>query len=348
MKDEHWRAVHEALQPILTPADVLLAPRGGWAAFPCRLRQYDAAIEPAEATVLVLHKGRLPAIRKSSLAKVMAEWGCVFANDVFVVFAKSRKSRLDARCGRTWMHLRRVRAYLKSRELKRRASTIFYVHLPKTGGTTLWVSLSKAFRSSVYYGDVHTFLHNPPARGEYDLVGVHFGPAWLDGVLSPDDEMIGLLREPTARFLSGVAHSRRLREDPATFSPSQRAMREMRLTEFVRTDYARYEARAQLIELGRAERGMVPDDQMLLARALDFLGRDGALIAPSEQSETLMTRLERRLGLRLPRVEPLNVNDPADYALYAEEFDEARPAIEFLNAGERRLYAAARTRFERA
>ena len=355
VRDRYWQAVHRALLPILSPADAVLMPRGDWDAFPCAVRHYDAVIEPGEATVLVLHKGRLPGIRKSSLAAIAAEWGCVYANEVFAVFGRSRRSALEARCGLWRRHLRHVHAYLKAREAKRRESTLYYVHLPKTGGTSFWASLSRAFRSQVYYGDTRTFLANPPKPGEYDLVGVHFSPTLINGVLSRGDEVVGLMREPTARFLSSVAHCRRPTEDPVTFSPSQKAMREMHLSDFLKTEFARYEARAQLIELGRTPdllaagpnlpaAGM--DDQTLLANALGLLDQDRALIAPSESSDQLAALLERRLEVRLPRLRALNVNDPADYARHADEFAEARPAIEALNASEGRLYAAARMRFE--
>ena len=179
-------------------------------------------------------------------------------------------------------------------------------------------------------------------------MGVHFSPTLITGVLSRGDEVVGLMREPTARFLSSVAHCRRPTEDPVTFSPSQKAMREMHLSDFLKTEFARYEARAQLVELGRTPdlpaAGM--DDQTLLANALGLLDQDRALIAPSESSDQLAALLERRLEIRLPRLRALNVNDPAGYARHADEFAEARPAIEALNASEGRLYAAARMRFE--
>jgi len=350
MRDRYWRAVHRALLPILSPADVVLMPRGDWDAFPCAVRHYDAVIEPGEETVLVLHKGRLPGIRKSCLAAIVAEWGCVYANEVFVVFGRSRRSRLEARCGLWRKHLRHVQAYLMSHEAKRRASTLYYVHLPKTGGTSFWACLSRAFRSRVYYGDTRTFLANPPKPGEYDLVGVHFSPTLIHGMLSRGDEIVGLVREPTARFLSGVTHCRRLTEDPATFSPSQKAMRERPLCDFLKTEFGRYEARVQLVELGRAPdpRTGGMDDQTLLANAKDLLDQDRALIAPSEASDQLAALLERRLEVRLPPLTALNANDPADYARHAAEFAQTRPAIEALNAGERLLYAAARQRFEQA
>ena len=120
VRDRYWQAVHRALLPILSPADAVLMPRGDWDAFPCAVRHYDAVIEPGEATVLVLHKGRLPGIRKSSLAAIVAEWGCIYANEVFAVFGRSRRSALEARCGLWRRHLRHVHAYLKAREAKRR------------------------------------------------------------------------------------------------------------------------------------------------------------------------------------------------------------------------------------
>lgn len=330
----------------------MLAPRGGWAPFPCALRQHDAVIELADASVLVLHKGRLPAIPKARLAEVVADWGCVYANEVFVVFARGRRSGSGLDAARAWLHLRSVHAHLKSRELKRREATVWHVHLPKTGGTSLWSSLSRTFRSSVYYGDVCAFLANPPAPGEYDLVGGHIAPSLLDGLVRPGDLVTGLVREPTARLLSSVVHSRRAGEDKATFTPSQQAMREMRLREFVATDHGRHEAHVQLFGLGwrpDAEGGGEGgcDAAALLDRALDFVGRDETLAAPSEASEALLRRLEQHLGFRLRRSRALNANPPADYARYAEEFAEARPAIEALNADERRLYAEVQAQFAR-
>ncbi len=350
MKDRYWRAAHRALQPLVKPDDVVLAPRGGWDPFPCALRAYDTTIEPGDETVLVLHKGHLPAIRKEHLAALTGRWGLIYANEVFVVFARSRPSALEARCGLWWAHLRAVRGYMRSRELKRRASTVYHVHLPKTGGTSLWARLSGAYPSSIYYSDLRVFLANPPRPGEYDVVGAHFSPAPLAGVVEREDLVVGLLREPTRRFLSAVTHCRRLTEDTVTFNPAQLAMREMRLTDFVKTEFGRYEARAQLIEMGRctALGGEHDDDGKLLARALAFLDRNGTLIAPSEASDELVGRLERRLDRRLPRMAQLNVNGAADYARCAgAEVEEARPAIEALNAGERRLYAEAKARFER-
>lgn len=61
MKDFLWRAVYDVLLPLLSEADVVLAPRGDWPPFPCTCTLYDDVIDLADATVLVLHKADLQA-----------------------------------------------------------------------------------------------------------------------------------------------------------------------------------------------------------------------------------------------------------------------------------------------
>ena len=350
MKDRVWQAVREAVFPVLTRTDVVLAPRADWADFPCPVNYYDARIELQDATVLILQKDRLPGIRKSTLAAIAADWQCIYLNPVFVVFARSRRRYLDARQGWRSIYLGKIDRYLRSRELKERRSTIYYVHVPKTGGTSAWAALSNVFKSSVYYAHVQDLLANPPEPGEYDLVGLHCPPSALDGVLAKGDHVVGLLRHPTDRFISGLLHSRRPHEDAETFSPSQKAMRVMRLAEFVATDFGRYETRLQLITLGTDPRrplGSYTDHEML-ENALAFLERDGTIFAPSHQSGRLMERLSQRLDFRAPRLRHLNASDPADYARCRGEFQEALPLIESSNAYDRQLYDVACARFEGA
>jgi hypothetical protein len=54
MKDYLWQAVYDALQPLLTDSDVVLAPRGSWPSFRCALVLYDELIEIQDCTVLIL------------------------------------------------------------------------------------------------------------------------------------------------------------------------------------------------------------------------------------------------------------------------------------------------------
>jgi hypothetical protein len=347
MLDPWWQAARNAVLRRLLPSDRLLVPRGDWGEFDCPVRYYDGVIVVDDATVLILHKGRLPGIRKQELGAILDGWQCCFANRVLAVFSRDRKRWIDARYLSLRGHLRRVRCYIESRALKRRSSTLYYVHLPKTGGTSAWSALARVFESSVYYADVEVFSANPPARGEYDLVGLHFSPVVLEGILASGDLLAGMLREPTERFLSGVLHARRAREDVETFTASQRAMRTLGIRDFLATDFGNYEARLQLLALG-AQPGIPGDsltDQVLLARAIAFLDRGDTLFAPSEESRLFIRALAAGIGLGNVPLGRLNANDPGDYQRGTAEIHDALPAIRAKNAAERELYEFARRRF---
>jgi hypothetical protein len=184
MRDQLWRAVYERLCPLLTAEDVVLAPRGDWPAFPCRSTLYDELIELGDVTVLVLHKGLLPSLPKGELTRIAHEWQWILANEVFVVLSRSGKLRSDIRHGRDIIHCMPVFRYLRSSSLKKRDAKIVYVHVPKTGGTSMWAALTRAFPSHVYYASIQAYLRNPPAPQEYDLIGLHFLPTDLRQLLS--------------------------------------------------------------------------------------------------------------------------------------------------------------------
>jgi hypothetical protein len=199
MRDQLWRAVYERLCPLLTDEDVVLAPRGDWPAFLCRSTLYDELIELGDVTVLVLHKGLLPSLPKGELTRIAHEWQWVLANEVFVVLSRSGKLRSDIRRGRDIIHCMPVFRYLRSSSLKKRDAKIVYVHVPKTGGTSMWAALTRGFPSHVYYASIHAYLRNPPAPQEYDLIGLHFLPTDLRQLLSIASATTGCWPAPAAR-----------------------------------------------------------------------------------------------------------------------------------------------------
>lgn len=344
MRDRLWRDVHEVVAPMMTPADRVLAPRGKWAAWPCRVRFYDALIDLEDDTVVVLHKGRMPGMDPGALAGLAAGWQCLHANAVFVVFAREPRRRLDVRLGWRRRYLQRVRWHLAARRLRALDRTIYYVHLPKAGGTSAWQALCRSFRSSVYYGDAAAFLARPPEPGAFDLVGVHFSPSFVLDLMRPGDLIVGLLREPVARVLSGVVHSRRTTEDPGTLGPAMLAMRDTPLSAFLDTPLGRREAQSQLTLLGTPAEPS--DPAALLAAALRFIERNDVLFAPTAEAERLVGRLFETLGRKPPPLPRLNTNKRADYQRHEAEFQEAMPQLLALTAADRQLFEAVRQRFE--
>lgn len=340
MKDPLWLAVHRALVPQLRPTDRVLAPRADWPPFPCAVRPYDGVITLDDDTVLVLHKGRLPAIDKAVLAEVVAQWPCLFANAVFAVFAAPPRPGGLRRLALPSDHLRRVHRHLGSRGEKILGPTIYHLHLPKTGGTAVWEALSKALRSRVYYGDVTTFTARPPAPGDYDLVGLHGSLSMIEGLLREGDLVVGLLRDPVDRFMSSVVHARRPRADPTLFTPQQRAMREGTIAAFLASEAGVAEARLQSLLLGAPHDvplGSVAEADVL-ANAMAVVARGDCLFAPMAASQELVQAALARFGLTAPILRRENENDPADYARHQGELNEAVPVLEAITAGDRRLF----------
>jgi hypothetical protein len=337
MKDRLWQAVYDALRPLLNKTDVVLVPKGDWPEFHCTAAFYEDLIDVANCSVLVLHKGQFTSLPKPELQRIADQWQWIFANEVFVVFSSIPKIAKDARHTGDHRHCRPLLRFLRSASLRQRGSKIVYVHVPKTGGTSMWASLTRAFPSHVYYSSQRAYLCNPPAPGDYDLIGVHFSPAVLLHSLTEEDWLIGMVREPTQRFLSGVAHSRRATEDPHTFSASARAMREMRLADYLATEFGRVEARLQLITFGADPRQpqAMSSDEVLLSSALSLARRKNVVLAPSEHSRAFRDDLARRLSFRPGALARLNANTPA--AIKAN-LDASITLLNAINRREREFY----------
>jgi Sulfotransferase family len=340
MKDRYWQAVYDMLRPLLDDADVVLAPRGGWPAFSCPSVLYDDLIEIGDCTVLVLHKAKIVSMPKAELLTIADQWQWIFANEVFIVLSRSEKIRSDIRRSANIVHCRPLIRFLCSASLRKRRSRIIYVHVPKTGGTSMWASLTRAFPSHVYYPSIHAFLRNPPASGDYDLIGLHFSPTVLSRHLSENDRVIGMVRHPTDRFLSGVMHCRRETEDPETFTQSTRAMRDMQLADYLATDLGRFEARLQLITFGTDYRHSpaAPSDREMLYSALAFAQRENVVLAPSERSDAFGKFLAKRLSFRPGPLGRLNANRPDLRAAYWSEFRDSIEVLNSINAREREFY----------
>jgi Sulfotransferase family len=340
MRDRLWQQAHDALLPLLSERDVVLAPQGDWPPFPCACTFYDDVIEIADCTVFLMHKGRLGSVQKPDLGRIAREWQWIFANNVFVVFSRSPKIRRDIRFGFRRIYCLPIVRFLRSASLRKRRSRIVYIHVPKTGGTSMWRSLRKAFPSHVYYSSIDACLKNPPAPDDYDLIGGHFSPSVVANYLLEDDCVVGMVRDPTERFLSGVVHSRRGGEDPATFSPSMQAMRSMDLADYLATDFGRRESRLQLIMFGTDHRRMwtTYSEGEMLASALAFARRDNVLLGPSERSADFSKLLARRFAFRPRKLSRLNANNPKLRSAYLPEFARAMQLIKEHNKLEYEFY----------
>ena len=341
MRDPCWQAAWAALEPLLRRHDRLLLPRGDW---PCEgrpVRFYDNEIRIGQASVLVLHKGRLAGLGKPALRWVMRRWRFVFANEVLACFRKATPFPLRKQPHIDDPHVCTLYEHVHSHRLKRIAGTVYFSHIPKAAGTAVWTALSQQVRSSIYYDSFETFRSNPPQPGEYDLVGGHVPVPLLLAHAADGDRVVGLVREPTARFRSAFLHSRRAEEDPVTFTPIMQAMRRDPLRAFLQTPDGQMELRQQLLMLGfdYASDYAVHRDAELLGVAKRLLEDKRCLFRPTEQIDGFMSDVADMLRIDLSgaRLGRHNAAGP-EQADQTAEFEDALPLIAAGNGCERALY----------
>ncbi len=347
MKDHRWEQLHRELSRFLRDGDTVLLPYGDWPELPCKRVFYDDIIELGEATVLVLHKGRFGSIDKAVLRGIADTWQCIFGNDVFLCFSKEFRAPRDLRHGRQRIHYGVLGRFLRSQQLRRRTSRIWYIHLPKAAGTWMWQVFSRIYPSRIYYPSFAPFLAYPPRVAEYDLIGGHLPLSVIAPHLTLADQVVGLMRQPTQRLLSAFLHSRRPTEDPSTFTATMRAMRDLPFREFLQTESGKLEAQQQLIMLGgdHATGQASSDDRICLDRAREILSSDRFMFAPCTQSGVFCDIMTKSHRIRKRHAVILNNSDYGSQSLDIAEFSDLLDLLQSINATERQLYDFVAARF---
>lgn len=341
MKDPIWAATWAAVSAHLHDSDVILVPPGDW---PPRMAQrvYRNEIKIGKANVLIIHKAKLACLNKKTLRGIMRTWQFLYANEVFVCFRKEHLEIPRTQPPIEDPHVCTLHEYLHSSDRKRIRSTVYFCHIPKTAGTSVWEFLSNRVIASVYYETFESFLANPPRPGEYDLVGGHVPLPLLAAHAAPGDHLAGLLRDPVMRFRSAFMHSRRQSEDPSTFSPVMQAMRIQPLRQFLETLDGQMEVRQQLLMLGFdfMENYTIGIDEEMFRKGKNVLADKRCLFRPVKQVDAFVNDLADILEIDPPvgAVGSSNVSDASASADALNEFNDAAQMVLDGSCWDRRLY----------
>ena len=341
--DPAWQEAWDAVAPSLSQDDRILLPVGQWPH--ADVRTYRYVIEIGDATVLFLYKGRLSGIARGVLKRVYDNWCPIFANAVFACFRRRRWPgflNLQREKARSSAHYGPIREYLKARKLKQCRNTIFFVHIPKTAGTTVWEAVGNPVAAKLYCENHEPFERHPPRARDFDLIGGHVSLPIMARVATRRDHFAAVLRDPVARFCSAFLHCRRSAEDPKTFTRAMRLMRERPLEEFLRDPGAPMEICQQTIMLGFAFDRVYGSEveQEIFDRACAAVERKGNLFATTRGVPRFVQTLRARLRL-MPFEGTLgtrNACNPTAQNRDIEEFAASLPQIRSMIAMEQELY----------
>jgi hypothetical protein len=189
--------------------------------------------------------------------------------------------------------------------------TSSFIHIPKTGGSSLRWLLDRQYRSFLYvipqwfdigYADPKTALKQ--LSQSVDMVGAHrpLDQAW------PEGASIAMVRDPVKRVLSHVAH---LRAEPGVWLPSVCAEAELAIADWIeRRPLALFDNNQVRYLSGASEfDGMPMSDAMGeqdLEKALE-VARTRVLVAPMEAFDEALLDWGHRLNWGVPYYRRVNV-----------------------------------------
>jgi len=290
--DRSWSQALAALHRATVDGANVLLPDGDWPELRYTTTRYcntDTNISISGQDAILLHKGMLTSFRQADIRECLGNLTVAYANDVFVLFCRWPRGRsLFFRS-----HLNALKTYADPARFHRKGGRrCAFVHIPKTGGTSIWSRISSGIRANVYFSSNQALAAFDGDINQFDAVGGHFhievllAKGWQGSVFF-------VLRDPVARILSSIAHARRLDENLGQFDANQLAMRNL-------DDHTPHQTlRSILLHEGNmqvralAER---PDDMLAGTTALGLLGRRAIERLDSPRCSFGLLAEPRRLG----------------------------------------------------
>lgn len=324
--DVWWRKALSALACHVAEDARVLLPIGDWPRLDCAAQFYritDTLVAVDGFDAILIHKGMLTSFRQADIGLCLREMVAVYANPVFVLFVQQPRRRhlfLPA-------HVRILKIYADpARYHSRHARRGAFMHIPKTGGTSIWSCLSRSVRSTVYFASDATLAAFDGDLDAFELVGGHIHAETLVA-RNWQSPTFFVLRDPVRRVLSAIAHARRTDGNLATFDESFHVMRQIDGTapdENLRKIIF-YEGNLQIRMLAERPGDDLHDPatrEAMYRRACARLEQSGWQYGCLEDPVVLARRISDRFGVRTAKLPHLNRTAQRGLPDYARQIEE--------------------------
>ena len=197
----------------------VIMPKGDWPEFTYQATLYnqDSYIGGIEHyDYFVLHKGMVASFSQNCIKYFLNNIPVIFANEVFVVFSSKAiggNSDYEDHVSSLYSYVYPERFY---RFDKKRCC---FIHIPKTGGTSVWSYVSNNIRSSIYFSSDQSLANFEGDINQFEAVGGHILAETLleKGWNGP---VFYVLRNPVDRIRSFISHAMREGENITALSGS--------------------------------------------------------------------------------------------------------------------------------
>lgn len=212
---------------------------------------------------------------------------------------------------------------------------LFFMHIPKTGGTSVYHMLSQKFYS---YRLNKKRNKKPHSIRAYECIAGHLPYSKLCKQFPEYHyKVIVFTRDPIDRFISSIKHRKRV-QAPQNITNQHGQARELSILDYIQTPEGKYKLHLQLFFLAKANGYHGKDLNQAYQEAKQFIARDNVTLYLTEQMDTSIKLINQQFNTCIPKALKVNTSKQHRHTVEDKEIDAARDTLHELTSLDYQLY----------